>query len=454
MARRSPWAAQTRRERRAAVGGFLYLPRGPKFSSAFEMINRKSAEIPYAEKASFLHANPGSLAAVLKVQSKKVNGANLVSLSNFISKFGLKPEAFEKIKSPVLVDYLTFETAKEIINRGTPLQIKTFKDHFRNYLKERKIPFDVKIFNQATSDYTSTGTNIILSESVDPKAFERRYLTLMKSERKEALLDREMTNKVIRRAFGGHKLTQNQVRVARRWLDTHSSEHGAALLKSIKEAPEDQEVVTEVVQKWRDKMEADLRNALLPVFIVKVSRKAVPSKPKSAAILIKGGTREKRMVDYVGKEEVEQAAKNAREIETKERAAKMVGKKFDVVKYSLDEIARENPAAGVRFHALLASGIIGEGTLRGLYASGSLSRRIFLRAIDELGFTKYFGTKDVNALARFISFIGPKGKRIDKARRMIQSSRGDEIFKFLERNALINTHHGGGDVVYLARAGH
>lgn len=209
-----------------------------------------------------------------------------------------------------------------------------------------------------------------------------------------------------------------------------------------------------MVIEWRKRIDSDLRAALLPTFEAKVTKKATYAKPKDGGGVKKVGTREARIAGYVKREEVEEAAENARQIEEKERTAQMSGTKFDVVKYSLDEIIKENASAGNRFRELFLSGNIGAGSLKGLFASGPLSRKIFLSAVDEFDFAKQFGQKEINVLARFISFIGPKGRRIDIAKRMIQSKRGEEIFRFLEKNALIETHHGGGDVVYLARAGY
>jgi hypothetical protein len=111
----------------------------------------------------------------------------------------------------------------------------------------------------------------------------------------------------------------------------------------------------------------------------------------------------------------------------------------------------ENPETADLLHGMFKRRVLSKGALRKLYESGSLSQRVFVSAIMEHNFIREFGEKQVNALARGISHIGSTGKKISVAKKAFQSNETTAIFKFLKKASLIETHHGGGHVVYLHR---
>jgi hypothetical protein len=175
----------------------------------------------------------------------------------------------------------------------------------------------------------------------------------------------------------------------------------------------------------------------------------VKPKPNGQAAATKMGTHEERKASYTPTEKT--AKQRTRDLDSLKTASKAAGIMFDTQAYCLSEIEKENPASGAVIRDMVQKGLLNSGALSGLFASGSLTIKTFIHASQTPRFSELFGDEYLSVLAKGLSFIGPKGRPITRAKRAFQSSQSEQIFDFLRQAGFLETHHGGGKVVYLSR---
>jgi hypothetical protein len=270
----------------------------------------------------------------------------------------------------------------------------------------------------------------------------------MRDAREIRLVGASVTNGLIKKVFREVRLTPNQRRAARRWILHHHNEFFSVFKEKIfgknLSLDEAHAEVDKVIEVFAEKMRAEL----LPIF--------VQNKKKYSSAHTNGNFQQKKLGDRL--ERINSHVKDERTpisrlkvVQEKERAATISGTQFDSVSFCIGELRKENPLVAEHFLRLVKTGTITSSSLKSLYTSGSLAQKTFLNAVDVKGFISVFGEKQVGSLAKFIAFVGPGGRKIDSAKRAMQSSKSEEIYHFLQKNKLIETHHGGGSVVYLAR---
>ena len=231
MVRRSPWAAQARKERNRVRTQFSNSPFGLKFNTAFRVAAGQISNMPFEEKVAFLRNNAASLASVMKKEAKALKLVNLTKMPR-----DKMTEAYiGALKKDGVLDYTVFETAKDVISRGKAQREASFENHFKEYLKKRGIPFDKQVFMKSLQAYIQAQKDAIFHGSVKPQIFEKSYLLHMKSARKANLADQKMMNVIVRGAFRGYRLTNNQRRAAKKWLDSTRERYGEDFRKLLRE---------------------------------------------------------------------------------------------------------------------------------------------------------------------------------------------------------------------------
>ena len=356
------------------------------------------------------------------------------------------------------------KTMNEVLLRGAAAEtlvdvakhrqaaIAEMQKKMRKYLEQRKIPFRKDTFEAATH-LLLLGTNGIaaLASKMPPKTFEAVYLKRMKDERRDALSKSTNINAMIQRILPGKKLMKKHKdairEIALRVNSGYAKERDRVIQLTAKLNqnpanlfPEIKAAIIELHKKYDDMVLAEFQKRF----------SAQPTKTSGAVrrqtTQNKLGSREERMSQYKPSER-ETRVQNLAEEET---IAKAMKTPFDPVTYSLAEIAKESASAAARLGTLMRERRLSAENIKSLYTSGSLSQRVFLSALDA-GFAARFGEENINSLAHVIAFIGPKGRRIDRATREFHSAQSDAMLKFLENSGLFDTGHGGGEIVYLKR---
>jgi len=415
----------------------------------------KYAPVPVSQKIAEvlkLGRNPDVAQREVKLQFLKNNMLSFVSaLAEFAVGQRIDREKVvgvldnpHTISQDQLNNY-TRMCATRIVTVETERFQKQFASHFIKYLKERGIDYEKKAFSMAMDTIISGKTLLDLAR-VSPIEFEKAYVGGLKVVRGLELGLGRSINKVIEKAFKGKKLTPMQKKAVVRWMNGHLNEFEqvkATILRVSTDANSYKKLMDEAEEIIFKKIYADLA----PSFFAKQREARVPLESR---VQKKLGDRVKRMMQYSRSERIADAARRD-SFERVEEYAKKVNKSFNPVDYCLTELTKENHSAGAQFRQLVNSKLLNSMSLRGLFSKGSLTQKIFLKALQEHKFTSDFGEQNINALARGLAYIGPTGKKIGHAIRAFQSPQATRIFEFLEKNGLIETSHGGGNVVYLKR---
>jgi len=199
-----------------------------------------------------------------------------------------------------------------------------------------------------------------------------------------------------------------------------------------------------------EKIAGKMRDALAEKFRSQNSKAYQAREKARTTARTASSTRAERIAAYQPRERETKPTRGA-ELRSKQREALTKRKNFNTIDHCLTEISKESTQTGNALRRLVAENQLQQNGLVGLFSSGSLTQKVFLRTLQDTDFQKRFGAGQVNILARGLSFIGPRGKEIPKAKKAFQSKQGEAIFKFLERNNLLETQHVGGQVVYLQR---
>ncbi len=448
--RRAPWAAQPKKEQRALATKYTVNP-SPKMVSLSKISMASTGHTPRVAVEQFAAANPKEFIE---------NYARMLQTGD--AKFQKRPMSFwrkhaqnalneVKAMNEVLLREAAAKTFDDVA-KHRPAAIAELQKKMRKYLEQRKIPFRKDTFEAATS-LLLLGTNAMAAPAsiMSPKTFEAVYLKRMKDERRDALAKLTNINAMIQRILPGKKLMKKHkdaIREIALRLGSGFAKERDRVIQATAQLnqnpanlfPEINAAIRELHKKYDDMVLAEFQKRF------SAQQTKTSGAVRQQTTQKKLGSREERMSQYKPTER-EIRVQNLAEGET---IAKAMKTPFDPVTYSLAEIAKESASTASRLSNLMRQRQLSAENIKSLYTSGSLSQRVFLRALDS-GFATRFGEENINSLARVITYIGSKGRRIDRATREFHSAQSDAMLKFLEHIGLFDTGHGGGEVVYLKR---
>jgi hypothetical protein len=370
-----------------------------------------------------------------------------------------------KMSDHLALHQWAFATAATIENAERKNLRAIATKYIQQYLESKGRQVKTPVERQALGDTVSwllektvIGRNpsrpLVLSMIRGVYFFQRMHLRMAEREKTKYL------NSVFRELFGSERLTVNQRRAARQWL-----EENYKLLEQEKERlmakilPEDEEALTEkhieiLSKEFKTAEQAfkEKTKEILAVFRGSEKKPApMPAPPQPA--IVKPGTRAERIAAHEAAEKMAAAQKaTAGAAETKAPAeARPGGEKFNPTEFILGEIGKESGKTASFLRGLHSRGLITQGALSRLFTSGSLTQKVFRKVAEDRGFRAGFGGRELESLARGLAFIGPKGKQTERVRKAFQGEKGKQLFEFLEGNGFINTQHTQGLVTYLAR---
>ena len=438
--------------RRQCRRRFERIPVSGVVAEASAIYARGVNRIPRSEAAAFLLKNH-------KIAERAMVGIGMDARLAHECVFSLSK------LSPDIVSSVLKQTVLSILGGEiSALNSGKLDGHILRYFRERGIPVGARTereaFSAAVRDFFRDRkiTASDFSRPLDLAGIEERYLQTRRDFKGLGQLQAEERNFLFAEIFGRERLTPNQKREARRWIgrnfDAIEKEHVAAM-RAVTErfggALSDDFYMAYLEEKGEvnARFLERARKELLPGFRQSGAKSAAAPAAARAAAPAKPGTREERLAAYRpnGRNRAEKVLQISRE----SRRAELQGRPFDQVSYMLGEIRGENARAAEVISGLLHKGLLHGASVTPLFVSGSPAQRIFVAAVESQDFRRRFGGKQADLLARGISYIGPGGKRIARAKRVFQGETGKSMFDFLERKGLLETSHGGGKVVYLAR---
>lgn len=437
--KRAPWAAQSKEERRkiiSAHSGQIF----PKSTLlALEMRAKGVENLPKERKIEMIKENMPAIAReiarVEKLEPRDVQRRMAHRL----------PEMDEKTINGAAQIWMIKKIEDEKRDFSDRLK-KTVKSYF----KARKIPLVDRDFISALNYYMRDKNFDQLARGIDLKEIEKTYIEFRKTSRWYKINDAEITNSYMGRITKGESFTPNQKKAIKRWLKKELLQHSGMrraifamhignFAEAVRKA---KELDKAFIESAREKFSKDFQQTLKKRETQTKNQIQAPSKI---------GTREERLATYTPRKKEDGSQTRATELKRSAEYSRQAGRPFNTSEYCLTEISKENEQAGTSIRKLYTNGMVNTGTLVGLFTSGSLTQRIFLNVVEKTDFIRRFGQSQINALAKGLSFIGPQGKIITRAKRALQSPRREEIFSFLDRNGFLETGHGGGNVVYLKR---
>jgi hypothetical protein len=433
---------------------------------ALSLRDRGIENVPFEEKRAFLQRNLFIAAKVFAASARCGTRAAEKVIMGTRGKTAGETIGLSKMSTTNL-DHFVNQTIHEIVLAERQSFSANLKAGIQAYFKARSIPFDRNAFDAAYNYYFAEGGKKFsnIRHPMDLADFEREYLYARKDFRGLDQINAEEVNALFSKVVGRTRLTPNQRRVVKKWLSAHRQElkktrtqlleeykRKPGGLKQLFQQPQDSPAWTEffnrLIQINNQFIELARQQALAP-FLARPRVKQKPATRELTEATRKLGTRAERMAEYAPHEK-EKRARTA-EVKSRNQLASISGRPFDSTEYALTAMTKENLQTGSMFRELVKKGQLKRGTIVNLFTSGSLTQKIFLQTMQETDFVQRFGVKHIDTLARALAYIGPTGRDIQRTIRNFQSPQGREMFEFLERNGLIETHHGGGKVVYLRR---
>ncbi len=415
---------------------------------SYRFMRMKANEIPMQTKVEFLSRNSGDLMNILRATYAK-SGKPVPANATKQTIVGLlKKGEF----SESTVNSFFAGVVEKVVHSSAEVLVSTLEKHFTKYLKERGLPLNKKLLDMALADFIQIHSTSVLATSRVPAAdFDRVYINLLKTERGVRMWQNSARNFFAELTFKGVKLTPNQKRTAKKWIERNMPKYNELVKNAVASSPTiGAREQTMIIASVMEKMKADLFFELGRSFgVIKPVR--VPTstaQPQSASAPSKALTRGERLASYEQKEKVAKEHRS-KAVSNQARAARITGAKFNPVLSALVEIANENPLVSSRFRQMLDSRTLSNDSVVKLANSGSLSQRIFFTALDN-GLLSKAVNATPDRLARVLSFIGPGGKKIVEVKKFCARNNSSAIYEFLEKG-LLETHHGGGTKVYLAR---
>jgi len=445
MARRSPWARQPKKEIRRIRSGFWRFPYSPEMRQAMAFDKRGVEKLSLPEKQEFLGQNKQCF-----LPAVKATGLNTTKFDRRELEKGHFLKLPLKMQDTLFRAVLLFVWAQE--NKRLDA---TMTGHLKKYLAERRIPFDDQAFAVSFKLFVHETKKV--TETVNLPRFERIYVQYMKKQRQAEQAEAWWRKYLYSQITGRRRFTKNQFDTIWSWVnrnyDTLQNRKVALLKQHLtnqldsKEIAEESKKLASQFEEMNKEFVEKCNSELVSSFEEKRSARNGRAE-KETRVPEKGGTREKRMEQYVPREKTPRERRQS--LESKARVAQSARAKFNQLEYIIEEIGKESPQTADRLSKLSQAGLLKQGTLASLFTAGSLTQKTFIYTLDEARFSEEFGSKQIDAVAKAIAFIGPKGKPVQNAVRAIQSPQKTRIFEFLEKNGII-TRHSGGNTVYLAR---
>ncbi|AJF59572.1 MAG: hypothetical protein QT03_C0001G0061 [archaeon GW2011_AR10] len=460
MPRRSPWGKQPKAERRGLWKKFRRTPISKPALMALEFRKRgrlsKYENISMQEKIDFLLQNRHATVAALRNFAKRQANNRMLSRKASTGRLqALVQRKFLKETPEKDINYFLSATIEQILKAERRKAFSSTLSTIENYLQKRGIPVDRETVKIAF-ELAGKPTLEELSETgIDLRNIEREYLEIRRGDRFVFQEKNKDINRIFFRAFGHERLTPAQRRRAKNWIINNFEKFEKRRRELYKELTVDrpqQDLAN--LSEAVDKAETEFIQTAQQKFIQTFK----PTKKVQVAVAItekpaKVGTRAERMAAYVPREKTVEQRKQ--EIRQREEIAKETKRGFNVAEYCLEEISKENNQTGKTLREMMQKRLLNRDSLVSLFTSGSLTQRVFLAAVQEKGFAQQFGPRSINVLARGLAFIGPQGRKVERAKRAFQSAQAEQMFQFLEKHDLLDTGHsrgkGKGWNVYLVR---
>ncbi len=453
----------SRREYRDYLRGirrrFEFLPVSGAVREALA-IKEKGADLPVKEGRDFLSRHKGAAARAMIAGKKE----------GLAAKSGIRLQGYERTLRNRLNEMDPkavagwVEIAANYIIRQELRQLRRgkIKERMSKYFKARKIPVRTKAekdaFEMALGEFFQKHRLTDIRGAIDLAELERTYFFLRGIYKGGDLQVAQYQNTFYRNFFGRKRLTANQRRTAKRWIrknwdwiverqraslrEIWNAHPGGLTPECIKDADRRYlEIEAEFRERAREEVLESFRERE-PAREVVVKKTREPEK--------KLGTRTERMAAYQRGEKTR--TELTTEIQQQTRQAELRGEKFDPVDYALKQIEAKHKRTASAFRTMLKKRQLDRGSLVGLFTSGNLTQRLFMRIARNPEFQRRFGEQAIKPLARGLSYIGPTGRQIVKVRKLFEREGGGRLFSFLmRRKYFLEAHHAGGDVVYLAR---
>lgn len=459
MARRSPWAKQERKQVRKIRKEHLNVPVKKGHRDPMEFISRENTT--NKQKIDFLLNHTNETVSVFREEGRRLG---LPFIKNMSSQ-DLRHATESLISDRALASYFVSEVGLKLLERSSKAQEKVFTKQYKRFLEQRKLPFERKVFDVTLREFLSEQEpRNWVSGRFSVADFERLYISNFKEFRMFQITKNTHNNIVISEAFKGIRLTGNQKRTARRWLDRNFSKYKDLLQLKLKKMGElkvrngvegylvSEKDMQKISAEVFSKMAADLREQFSEFAKKPIAKKKTSQITKTSSSAKKPGTRDERIASYNKrtKEEME-SSKRKKEITVAQATSGLSGKKFDATSHCLSVLKKDDPKIERQFSTLLKNKELSPGIFVKIFTSGNLTQRRFLQVANSKTFREQFGIKGVNAAGNFLSAIGPKVIKIEAVVNSVRSKDASAIFKFLEKKGILDTNHRNGKFVMLMR---
>lgn len=359
------------------------------------------------------------------------------------------------------IDEKTDQVAKLLHNQALGPALKSIDRNTKKYFEARGLPLKTEIERDAlgiaVDKFVRTHKLRDFSRGVDLAGIERDFLQIRRGLKFTDQETAEEQNRLLKDIFKGERLTPNQRRAAKRWLKQNYKqfrERRKQVIRDIlthyggKFPPGSSDEIRQKFAEIQLELGVRARKELLKSFKQAITKRAPQARVIREPVSKKPGTRRERIAAY--QPAIREKAERSRDLAIGESVTRLVGGTFDPVSDVLRRIEEESPPTASKLRELMDQRLLEGNLVKSLFINGSLAQKVFLTAIADPNFSR-FGPKAINLAAKGITFIGPGGKPIGRARRAFQGEIGKKLFDFLETKGLIETGHGGGTVVYLAR---
>lgn len=437
--KRVEWARQSKEEIRGIRKRFSRFIPDKSFAEAMGF-ERQDFNVSHSVKVDFLLRNREGMVKASKrfgLKAKDVRHDYRATLLDWAMATENKAE----------VDGMFREVAGIVAVKKTKPAVKKIEEKAKDYLKARRIPFNIEILDRSLSYIFGKSKLSWAVDGFDFRGFEREYLDELKKRRAADQFLRTRYNFFIGTAFPDVRLTVKQRTTVKKWLERNSEKMFVRPIVELEGTHRTESEKTKAYYEVEKEFVEALRTHFLPQFVkpglVVTVRKPTVSEPR------KLGTRKERTSAYQ-KTQTETVSTRKRKLTSAQIHAQTSNKRFNVVEHCLSEISHANVETGDFLRNLVRTASLNENGLVSLYTSGNLNQRVFREILSQTNFERQFGGRNINVLARGIAHVGPQGRKVDHVKRAFQSPRAEEIFNFLVRNKFLDTAHGK-NMVYLTR---
>lgn len=457
MARRSPWAKQNRSTIKSTQKKYESIPVKSGHKDPMEFIIRENTSL--SEKINFLLQHPNETALVIKEEARRLNlpNASKIKTSDLSS--------IMKVLEPdnLMASFFVSEVGLKLLQKSSSAQSRIFTRQYSKYLAERKIPHNKEVLAVALKEFLSVQQpKNWVSGKFSAKEFESIYLKTFKEFRMFNLTKNTHNNLVISEAFKGVRLTGNQKRAIRRWLDRNFDTYKELIELKVRRVGELKKVngqngyvVTDekmqmIGKEIFQKIILDVREEFKEFLVRKPVLNSNNLKKRSSSTKI--GTREERLASYKkASSEEKDSSVRKKEIRVAETTSRISGSKFDATKHCLSVLKREDPQIEKNFSSLINNKELNTTIFVKIFTSGTLAQRRFLEAALSKSFRDQFGVEGINAVGNLISAIGPKVIKNEAAINSTRHKDAHNIFRFLVKKGILDTNHRNGKFVMLMR---